>query len=161
MRAGFYLPGSPNPVAPSVGGLAARLQLGLIRLNGSQSPDQLTEIISAMVRSIPSGAVDELTLDYKLESDSEDYNVAIGSEDFGTDAINYVNHRLRLVATNDGRTEAASVEPDLVRFDPAARYYSCSITGVWHIVEMAAVEPGESFKLHSLELTVIDAGRLL
>ncbi len=160
MRAGFYTIDAPNPVPAVVTGLNASIQLGLVRLNGQQSADQVTEIISLTIRSFLSGAQNEQTLDYNLSSGSEDYNSESGSRDNGSSGLNYVNHRLRLVSTNDAATEFDSIVPDLITELPGARYFTCSIVGVWHIVELSAMEPGESFKVNTLEITCIDAGRL-
>ena len=160
MRAGFYLGDASVPVPAVVTGLDALIQLGFIRLNGQQEADQVTEIVSLLVRSLQSGARDESTMDYNLLTGSEDYNTESGARDNGSGGINFINHRLKLISTNDGVTVFDSLVPDLVTELTGARYFSCSLVGVWHIVELSAVDPGESFKVNTLEFTVIDAGRL-
>ena len=50
--------------------------------------------------------------------------------------------------------------PGRAAFNQAGRYYSCGVTGLWHILEMSAEEVGETYHLRVFELTVADAGRL-
>lgn len=142
--------------------LYAEIQLGLFRPNGQQNSDEMSEIINILVRSTESGDPDDVQLDFNLvpsDTEDEDYNVVAGAEDYGFETLNYVNHGLEIISTKDGKTAFMTVTPELVRFEKAKRYYSCSSVGVWHILKITANETGESFHLRTFEITAIPAGR--
>src|SRR3546814_10189707 len=84
--------------------------------------------------------------------DDEDYNTATGGEDFGADPLNYVNHNLSILGTLDGQTVFIQEEPKLTLFKKAARYYACSVPGVWHILDMSATEVGKAIDRNSTRL---------
>lgn len=144
-------------------GLDAKVQIGLIRFEGlNDANDQMAEVNQLMIGSAISGDPNVLAEDYNLVPDGfdEDYNALSGLEDFGLERLNYVNHGMRLIGTFDGKTEFSAVTPDLTRFSKAARHYSCVCVGVWHILEITAVEIGDAFHLRAFELTASYAGRL-
>lgn len=153
-----------NILAPvETQGLDAVIHLGLFRLSGDQSHDRLMEVSQIFIASNISGAETIENSDYNLvpdESDDEDYQIAVGSEDFGLDPLNYVNHDIRLIGTIDGVTAWQDCIPELTLFNQAGRYYSCGVTGLWHILEISATTDGDMFHLRVFELTVADAGRL-
>jgi hypothetical protein len=93
------------------------------------------------------------------ESD-EDYNLETGGEDFGIEDVTYVNHGLRVIGTNDGVSTWQETNPIMYRYDRAVREFAGSCIGIWHIIELSAVEIGEAFHVRFLELTAIDGGRL-
>lgn len=95
-----------------------------------------------------------------LGTTSDDYNTGRGNEDYGIGTLAYVNHGLKIIGTLDGREEFMSQEPTLVSFNSAGRHFACSVTGVWHIIEITATNPGEAFHLRAFELNAVDAGRL-
>lgn len=144
-------------------GLDAQIRVGLIRFpEFSDASDRLTEIIGLTLGNIISGPEDQLGEDYLTIPDGtsdEDYEVETGSEDFGFGTLAYVNHQLRLIGTKDGRSAYSIETPSLASFDEAARHYSCSVAGVWHILELSAIEVGEAFHLRLFELNAIDGGR--
>lgn len=72
---------------------------------------------------------------------------------------NYVNHKVRVIGTLDGETAFQWQEPSLVGFTKSVRHYSCSVIGVWHMMEMRAEAVGESFHPVAFETTAISAGR--
>jgi hypothetical protein len=72
-----------------------------------------------------------------------------------------VNHKLEVIGTLDGVTEFLTATPTLVSFTQGARYYTCSVIGVWHIVDVSAVDVGESFHIKTFEINIVDAGRML
>lgn len=142
--------------------LGAEFQFGLFRPNGQKSADELSEITNVLVRSTLSGDPDDLQLDFNLVPSGtadEDYNIVAGAEDYGFETLNYVNHGLQIISTMDGKTPFMAVTPEMVRFDKAGRYYSCSTTGLWHILKITATEVGESFHLRTFEIEAISAGR--
>jgi hypothetical protein len=143
--------------------LGAEIQLGLFRPTGQANSDELSEITQLLIRSTQSGDPDDVQLDFNLVPDDtsdEDYNVLAGAEDYGFDTLNYVNHGVEIISTNDGKTAFMICDPTLVRFNKAMRYYACSSTGIWHILKLTADAVGESFHLVTFEITAIGAGRL-
>lgn len=160
----YYVSGSQAPIEPELRGLNAIVQIGLIRAQGSQSHDQMSEIVSCMIRNVKSGEANQLATDFNLIPDgtaNEDFNVGSGLEDKGLDPLNYINHGLRIIGTIDGETEYDSEDMTLVRFDKASRQYVGSINGIWHVIEFDAIEVGEMFHARTIEMTAIDSGRWL
>ena len=113
--------------------------------------------------NVESGPEAQLSEDYLTVPpgvDDEDYNAIEGAEDFGEDSLAYVNHNLRIISTIDGRSVFMQAVPDMIQFTEAARHYSCSSVGIWHILEVSADSPGQAFHLRAFELNATDAGRL-
>lgn len=163
LAAGYYQPGSSTPLTPELTGLDAVLRVGLIRFGSDGSNDRLSEITNIMLGNEESGTESQLGEDYSVVPDGvsdEDYKVVAGAEDFGESALAYVNHNLRVISTNDGKSLFQQAVPVMVEFTEAARYYSCSTAGIWHILEVSADSPGQAFHLQAFELTATDAGRL-
>jgi hypothetical protein len=163
IRGGFYPRDGFTVDEPNVTGLNAALQIGLVRFDLNESDDQMTELSQLSLGNVLSGESVVLSEDYNLvpaDTDDEDYNDSNDAEDFGVEERNYVNHGLRIIATLDGSSAFATQEPELTKFTKAIRYFSCSIVGVWHIIELDAIEIGEAFHLRSLELTASYAGKL-
>lgn len=166
-RVNYWIPTGSCQVwsgsAASLVSLDAEIQVGLFRPNGQANSDELSEIIQLLIRSVESGDPDDVQLDFNLipdDTSDEDYNVVGGSEDYGFETLNYVNHKLEIISTNDGKTPFMMTEPSLVRFNKAMRYYACSSVGIWHILRLYTDEVGESIHLVTLEITAIPAGRL-
>lgn len=148
----------PN-AAPVLQGLDAYIWIGLLRGISELDLDHMTEIIQIMVRSNQSGPEDRTILDFAIEPDL-DLNIPGSDLNLGFEELNYVNHQLKIISTNDGQSEFQSAVPDLVNADKAARLFACSTVGIWHIVEIRAAGIGEAFHIRTLELTAADAGRL-
>lgn len=160
---GYYATGVTSPIVAQLTGLNSLIRLGYVRLEGSVA-DTLMEVNSVIVRSVRSGESDVLTENFNLVPDgisNEDYNVEAGAEDLGLTPINYINHTLELVGTNDGESEFNRVTPTLELYEKASRVYSCTVQGIWHIIEIGAESVGEAYHLKTLELTGTNAGRLL
>jgi len=161
LRAGFYTNGATVPKPVFTLPLNAKIRFGLFRPTGDSAPDDMSEISTILVRSNISGSAESLGENFNLEPDvEEDLNDEIGTDDYGLDPTNYVNHKLRLIGTIDGISTFTSCVPELVTFTKGARYYACSSTGIWHIIEIEANEPGESFHVKSFEFGAINAGRM-
>lgn len=160
---GFYpKDGATLSTLPQLG-LDSFVRIGLIRAIDNAKVDQLIEIDEIFIGSAKSGSPEQLTLDFNLVPDGvsdEDYNLESGEENYGFGSSHYINHGLRLIGTIDGRTLWTMEEPLLVRFDEEGRYYSCSVTGLWTIVEISADTQGEYYHIKALELNGIDAGKL-
>lgn len=162
--AGYY-PRDGFQIAPAgTIGLDAMLAVGLVKFDGlNESFDQMAEVVNVMIGNTVSGPAAVVGEDYNLIPegvDDEDYNAETGSESFGEEPLNYVNHGLRIIGTNDGKTVFTQEVPELTLFNRAVRHYSCSVSGIWHILEMTAESPGEALHLTSFELTGTYAGRV-
>lgn len=164
--AAFYVPDGLTPMASERMGLDAKIMIGLFRPNGQTANDELSEIVNVLVRSLE-GDNASVGTGYNItpptpNMDGGDLNQGFESVDFNfDDETHYVNHTLRIIGTLDGRTEFMSAEPELVGFVRGARYYACGVVGLWHIIELTAVEVGESFHPVTFEMTATTAGRLL
>lgn len=157
-RAGYYGVVGLSPTTANITGLDSQVQLGFVRARGEESFDQLSEISAVYLGSVynsPFTAESELdtSTPASIEGDTS-------GEDIGLEDVLYPNVGLRLIPTLDGRRPwCDTVIPDLVTFDRAARMYSCSAVGLFHIIELSATLPGEAYHIRSLELTVLDAGK--
>lgn len=163
-KAGFYEPESDTPVAPTLAGLDAMAQIGLIYLGESAEHDRMIEVHKLFIGSVLSADADLPSEDWSLIPDGtsdEDWAVISGTEDFGVEGANYVNHYMRLIGTVDGRSIFDSAEPDLIQFTRAGRNYSCHVNGIWHILELTAEEVGQAFHVRHVRLTASDGGTLL
>lgn len=162
--AGYYATESNILADTEVEGLDAKLQVGLIRFTDlNDSHDHMSEIIGVMLGNIESGAEQQLSEDYLVVPNGvsdEDYEAVAGAEDFGFGSLAYVNHNLRVISTLDGRSTFQEAVPQLTEFTEASRHYSCSTSGIWHILEVSADSPGQAFHIRAFELTATDAGRL-
>lgn len=158
-RAGYYGVVGLSPTTANITGLDSRVQLGLIRAAGDESYDRLSEISAIYIGSVfsaPFSSDSELDTDPPASIDGD-----TSGEDIGLEEVLYPNHGIRLIPTIDGRRPWVDpVVPELVTFDRASREYSCSAVGLFHIFELNAEQAGEAYHVRSLELTVLDAGRL-
>lgn len=160
---GFYEAVGFSPADSLLTGLDSVLQLGFIRARGDESNDQLIEITNIFIGSSQSGDPIQTSVDFNLIPPiipTPDVEDIIDAEDFALDNYNYVNHGLRLIATIDGLENWQDQEPQLIVFSKGGRYFSCSLTGLWHILEVDAMEIGEAYHLKSLEMKAVDAGVL-
>jgi hypothetical protein len=155
--------GSRQAVDGSLLPLDASIQIGLIRFNElTESNDQMIEVQQIMIGNATSGPSDVVALDFNLipEGQDEDYNIALGAEDFGENRLQYVNHKIRFVGTIDGQSAFDIANPQLTVFTKASRYYACTCQGVWHMLELSADEVGEFFHCRAFELTATYAGKI-
>lgn len=161
---GYYPRDGFSLAAVGTVGLNAKITIGLVKFEGlNESHDQMAEVVQVMIGNVVSGPADVVGEDYNLIPDGvddEDYNLETGTESFGDEPMNYVNHGLRIIGTTDGKTVFTQEVPQLTLFNRAARHYSLSVTGIWHIMEMTADSPGEALHLTSFELTGTYAGRV-
>lgn len=163
-REGYYPSDGFAPEESNVAGLGASIRIGLFRLSERQTADAAVEVSALTVRSAVSREESVETLDFNLvppDTSDEDFETGTGEDSYGSPTLGYVNHGLTVIGTIDGETVYDSEEPSLVTFNKAARYYSCTVTGVWHIIEMTAESPGEFFLPRTLEVTFSEQGRIL
>ena len=71
-----------------------------------------------------------------------------------------VGYSLTVIGTNDGATVYDSNVPELQSIEGKTKYYSCSVVGVWHIIEMKADEIEDRFHLKSIRGQLTYAGKL-
>jgi hypothetical protein len=154
--AGYFPAAGGSNSPPAVTGLDARIQLGLVGARAfglEESVDQLIEVLQVRVGSIVEGDVAQVSQGFSLAP-------VDASPFFGPNEGNYVNSNLRVISTLDGKSQFQEETPELVEAQKGMRYYSCSLSGVWHIIEFKASTVGEAFRLRSLGLTVTYAGKL-
>lgn len=161
--AGFYPSSGLTPHTPDLTGLDSVLQIGYVRARGETSYDQMLEITHVFVGSVHSGPDDQTSIDFNLippgETPTTDQLTSALSG--AVDQINYVNHGFRIIGTVDGLTMFTEDTPLLVEFNKAGRHFACSVVGIWHIIELTALEVGEAYRLQALELTGADAGKYI
>jgi hypothetical protein len=162
---GYYAVGSTTPLVPSVVGLDSLVRFGLFRLNRNDAADSVGEVNSVIIRSAKSGAPNQVAEDFNMippGTEDEDYNaLPAQTVDYGLGPLNYINHGFELIGSNDGVTDFIRQAPELVHFARGARYYACTVPGVWHSAEVFASEVGEYFHIKTFELTGTMAGRIL
>jgi hypothetical protein len=161
VRSGFYLEGFNVPVKAYVSGLNAEVEIGLFRPTGPNAIDEASEVLQVMIRSQPSQAAGIVPNDWADDPNMDFQNAP--SQDFNDATVTYdsVSHKLKIIGTKDGVTEFTSADGVLADFTQNARYYACSVVGVWHILRVTASDPGESFQVTGGEITAASAGRIL
>jgi hypothetical protein len=146
-------------------GLDAKIQLGLIHFPElGDSLDRMAEVNNIGLGSLVSGPENQFPEDYLLVPDGvsdEDYEQVEGAEDFGFGTLHYVNHKVRVIGTLDGKSAFHVEEAMLAGFEEGIRHYSCSVPGVWHIIELSAEDPGEAFRLQLMQINAVDGGSVL
>lgn len=161
--ADYYPIDGNSPETPNLTGLDSVIQFGMIRARSDVEYDRMIEITRAFVGNVTSGDSVVVGEDFNLIPDGtadEDWNEVADAEDFGLDPLNYINHGFRVIGTMDGNSLFMSEEPMLVEFNKAGRHFSCSVLGLWHILEIDAIEVGEAFHIQAFELTAVDGGSL-
>lgn len=161
--AGFYEPGGNAKYPALLTGLDSFVNIGLIRGRTDLQYDRLIEVTNLFVGSAESGPQTVPSDDWNTVPDGEsdeDWNIVAGAEDYGFGNLNYINHGLRVAGTVDGKTEFLAEVPELTRFDANGRHFSCSVTGLWHVIQFSAMATGEYFHVRACELNAVDAGSL-
>jgi hypothetical protein len=161
-RAGYYSDGGPTPI--EVRGLDSMIRIGHIRPLAERSPDDMAEVIGVAIMNVLSGPANQFTDDYAIITSGtadEDYLVVSGLTDFGPTRRTYIDHGLRVLSSVDGSTYWAAVAPDVAGVSDGVRYYTCAVVGVYHTIELTAIEVGHAIHLRNLELTATSAGRLM
>lgn len=118
-----------------------------------QASDQLTEVTQLRLGSLVEGDVEELSQGFSLSP-------LLSNESIALEPPNFVNCKIRLISTNDGKSVADESTPIVTSISRASRHYACSTQGLWHILELRADEVGEAFRLHDIGLTAVYAGTL-
>lgn len=147
-----------------VEGLDSIVRVGLFRFSDLLSNDEFSEVQGISIGSVISGDVAVDSLDFNIVPDGvsdEDYNTAIGGEDFGVDRFTFINFDLRLISSADGQKAFNICSPDLAHFFDSQRYYRCNSIGIYHILEFHANTPGQFYHVRSLEISAINAGVLI
>lgn len=163
-RVAFYPRDGTIPVVGQRLGLEARIVLGLIRFEQlSSSNDEMTEVTQIAIASHKTGQIG-MSEDWNVPPSGtadEDWNIMLSQEDWGNDPTNSISYGLRLFGTVDGRTTFTEEVPATVLTQAGITYYACAVTGLWHLLEVTATEPGDRFHLRAFELTAAYAGKLM
>lgn len=168
-QSGFQVPGlytfdGSSKVVITKGPLDAVLVVGHFRLLQGFAADELSQTMDIFVGSVESKELSTSDVDYNIVPNGvsdEDYNIVIGSEDFGLNPLSFVNFALRSIGSIDGISAFDVKTPLLSRFAQAMRVYAGGSMGIWHSVELKASIAGEFFHLQMLQLNAVPAGRLL
>lgn len=162
-QSGFYGVSANAPTPGDVRGLDSYVTIGLLRGVDERSPQDLTEVLGLQVRSLISGPESQVTVDYNVitsGTEDEDYNAESGFEDFGPSRLHHVTCDIDVIGTVDGRTAWQSQRAVPAGFAEGARYYACSVIGIWHIMRIGATTEGDAFHLRTFGLNATYAGRL-
>lgn len=160
---GFYEPGGNAKWPALLTGLDSFVNVGLIRGRTDVQYDRLIEVNNVFIGSAESGPQTVPSDDWNTVPtgiSDEDWNTAMGAEDYGFETLNYINHGLKVIGTKDGKTEFLSQVPELTSADANGRHFSCSVTGLWHVLQLSATQVGEYFHIRAAELNAVDAGSL-
>lgn len=160
-RSSFYTPGAgtPAPIVPQ--GLNSLIRIGVFRPTGPTASDEMSEVVGVMIRSIDTTDDTIFSDDFELDSGTEDLELESGSDDYGTNIPATIGMTLNVIGTLDGTNEYMSQIGILSQLTISGKYYACSVTGVWHILEVSAMDVGESYHIKGCELTAASAGRYL
>lgn len=162
-QSGFYGVSANAPMLPALRDLDSFVSIGLLRGVDERSPQDLTEVLGLQIRSLISGPEDQVTVDYNVietGTEDEDYESLTGQEDFGPTRLHHVTHGLRLIGSVDGLTAWQSEVPTPTGFAEGARYYACSVIGIWHLVRIGAETIGDAYHVRTVGLNATYAGRL-
>lgn len=161
---GYYTQDGLNLLAPNITDLGAKARLGLFRLTRGEYPDEVSEVTDITVGSVLSNDGQIPSVDYNTMppgTSNEDYNTAVGAEDFGISTVSFVNFDFRVIASQDGRSAFSTRTPQLSDFYLGQRYYAVNIVGVFFILEFSTSSAGQAFYIRDLEVSAIaDAGRI-
>ena len=160
---GMFPRDGTTPEEPELMPLSAKLQIGLMRFTGDGSATEVSETTELVIGSGFSGEPAQTAEDFNLippDTSDEDWNIVAGAEDYGLEIYNQVNCALRIISSNDGKTEFASAIPQLTKFHQGNRHYAVSVVGIFFILELECQAVGDAFHLQQFELTVIPAGQL-
>jgi hypothetical protein len=160
-QSGFYANGSGNPKIYPQLSLDSFIQIGYLRAFELDTNDRLTEITQLMVGSVETAPDGQSLLDSNVIVGGGDANMNLGGVDLGIRPMQASSYSVSFTSTLDGVTTFVTENPSLTRFTPAARYFTCTVPGIWHTLTVSALNPGDRFHLRSLEMTYIDGGKLL
>lgn len=162
-RLSYSQAGVNAPSIPSVVGLDSKIRFGLFRPMGQGSVDEVSEVINIAIGSSRTRDPNAAMEDYETSTlPNEDYETSDeDDEDWGSDEGSVVSYGLTIHSTMDGVDSFMSVVPDLVDQRRHMSYYACSAVGIWHMLEVTATQPNESYHVKSFQLTATSAGKLL
>lgn len=163
--AGYYPMDGVARLTGPLTGLDSKISIGMFRGGGDIATDQLAEVVNIQLKSTLDDVIHYASGDLfnTIPTDGTEYDLSqlMTPVDYNLEKTTYVNHKLTLIGTVDAKTQFDIGIPKLVGFVKGSRYYSCSVTGLWHILVLEALDVGESYHLEGLEITATSAGRLL
>lgn len=160
--AGYVSPGGVTPQTGPLIGLGSSVKLGFFRAATGMAHDELSELHGLTLRSRvrdPGGP--DSSRDDPENRSAEDYdpfNVASQIPKF--DPMHHEVHGIRVAGSIDGTDEFTYAVPHLARLSSNARFYSFTTLGIWHSIELYAVNAGEAFAPTAIVITATPAGTL-
>lgn len=153
------------PYIASSQALNSYIITGMYRFEEAQYDDEIGCVtnISIGCDDIPGDpTVDDYAIDNNAGADiNEDWALLTGNEDYGTNLTTATSFGLSMIGTtDDGETIFMQETPTLYQNDGAAQFFTCQTNGVFHELELTAMQPGQSFHLKLLSLSGFMAGRL-
>jgi len=148
------------PLARDFTKLDSFIEVGLLRYEEQQYPDEMGLVTDLALEIAESGELDAQSEDWNTNEGEEDWNALSGEEDWGDGVVTEMTFAVSEIATLDGFTTFKSVTPDLEKDFAFRRQYSLLNTGVFHKVRLDANQVGQSFHLKSLEVAGSLDGRV-
>jgi len=160
--AGYVTAGGITPQNGPLVGLDSSIKLGFFRASTGMAADELSELTQLTLRSRvrdPGGPAS--TRDDPENRKAQDYDpLQVLSLIPELDPMKHEVHGIRVAGSIDGTDEFTYTVPHLARVTDNARFYSFSTVGIWHSIELYAINPGESFAPVSIVITATPAGTL-
>lgn len=157
--AGYYLWDGLAPMPAERIGLDAHVVFGLFRVMDNPTDSQMGEVVTLKIRNLDAQN-SHVGTGFNLDPGEPTLDLSQSQQAESFTDESYVNHKLRVIGTIDGQTAFVEQEPSLTGFAKSTRYYSCSVPGLWHMLELRAEEVGESFHPVTIEMTAIPGGVL-
>lgn len=156
---------------PIYGTLNSYVHIGPLRLTNEQDMDRYSYINNLSVGTLKGGVGDTFE-DWNSETQypvtvSEDWLTLSGEEDWGAglgaSSVSSVNYDLNLIATLDAETPIEDYTPVVTKLhsSTATDFYACETMGLYHLINVSALEVTQNFHIKTLDLSFNIGGRLL
>lgn len=160
--AGYYTWDGMGKLDANVTGLDSLIRMGLFRLFPEQAVDFVAEVQDVTIGSYRSLDPSDVNYaDWNISGSDNDWNQGTQIIDYGDLSIDSINYDVNLIGTNDGRTAYNSEVPTLSHSQESQRFYTCTVTAVWHMIEVAATIKGDYYHVNYIGINGIPAGRLI
>lgn len=149
-------------VLPQIG-LASSLQVGPFRFTDQLYADQTSMVDTISLDLSPTSNFNVFEDWNILNAPAEDWNTLTGSEDWGAGVQTPNSFGLILRSSNDGVNPGEQGDEDLVPFQDLGSsqvFKPSGWSGVYHLMTLKAIDPGQSFALKTIGLTGALTGRL-
>lgn len=147
--------------------LDSEITVGPFRLTDEQVHDKYS-YINGLILGMKAEAVGEVaedwdsTIQFPVEL-HVDWMVATGDEDWGDSPVGSVQYDLSLIPTKDAYTPIPNDKTtlELVKYDGVSLIYSCYSNGIYHLLNLKALNPDDNFYLKTADININLGGRLL